>query len=598
MNASPETRGTTEPVAAGMNECSDSARPAPALCRAAELYRRAILDQAPRALSLMDREILSPTAGCCDRTYWAWKFVDFPGARFQEAVCVLSFLYSTDLSVEPRHNGAGGPVPRPDSPFFHNPRLLEWIVLGLEYWTSIQYPDGSFDEAYPYERSLAATAFTSFYVSEALHFLNADLEPSTRGRVIRSLRDAGEWLIRNDESHGFLSNHLAAAAAALQHIYCLTREERFRQRSESFVERILAHQSKEGWYEEYGGADPGYQTHGSFYLARICQISSNQRLMESLRRSADFLALFVHPDRSLGGEYASRNTQTYYPAAFEMLAPHSSSAAFISERMRPAVETGSAAGLRSVDAYNYFPFLNNLVFAYLACAAAERSASEPVEPRGEEGLIWFPEAGLARVRRPRYDAYVGTSKGGVLKVFDRARAAHAYSDCGYIGKLSNGRLFSSQNGQSRAKVSAGELTVEGAFSEFSKPIMKPARFVGFRLFSLTAGRSAGLARWLKNYLVRALIYKRKALDIRFRRSIEFHDDRVIIRDEIAGPGGSRVESVRRGEIFTTIHMGSSRYFIANELERTAWIEPAWDPELPPAQIAEGITLTRTLSFGS
>ena len=37
------------------------------------------------------REPRSPTAGCCDRTYWAWKFVDFPGARFQEALCVLSF---------------------------------------------------------------------------------------------------------------------------------------------------------------------------------------------------------------------------------------------------------------------------------------------------------------------------------------------------------------------------------------------------------------------------------------------------------------------------------------------------------------------------
>jgi hypothetical protein len=585
MNPSPEARGTTEPVAAGRREFPDMGEAAPALCRAAELYSRAILEQAPRVLSLMDREILSPTAGCCDRTYWAWKFVDFPGARFQEAVCVMSFLYSTEL---------------PESPYFHNPRLLRWIALGLEYWSSIQYPDGSFDEAYPYERSLAATAFTSFYVSEALHFLNEDLEASTRSRVIRSLRRAGEWLIRNDETHGFLSNHLAAAAAALQHIYCLTRAERFRERSQYFLEKILAHQSNEGWYEEYGGADPGYQTHGSFYLARICQISSNDRLTESLCRSMDFLALFIHPDRSIGGEYASRNTQTYYPAAFEMLASRGSSASFISERMRAAVETGSAAGLRSVDAYNYFPFLNNLVFAYLACAAPDRSAAEPIEPSPEEGLLWFSGAGLARIRRERYDAYVGTAKGGVLKVFDRIDGAHAYTDCGYLGKLQNGRFFSSQNQQPdrHTEVSVNGVTVDGAFYEVSKPIMKPARFIGFRLFSLTAGRSPGLARWLKNYLVRALIYKRNSLDIRFRRSIEFHDDTIVIRDEIAGPGGAQVKSVQRGEIFTTIHMGSSRYFIANELERTASIEPPADPEIVPSQIAAGVTLTRTVRFAA
>jgi hypothetical protein len=585
MNASPEARVTTEPVAPGSREFPNMRAAAPASCRAAELYRQAILEQAPRVLSLMDREILSPTAGCCDRTYWAWKFVDFPGARFQEAVCVMSFLYATDL---------------PDSPYFRNLRLLKWITLGLEYWTSIQYPDGSFDEAYPHERSLAATAFTSFYVSEALHFLNQDLETSTRSRVIQSLRRAGEWLIRNDETHGFLSNHLAAAAAALQHIYCLTGKARFRERSQYFSEKILVHQSKEGWYEEYGGADPGYQTHGSFYLARICQISSNEPLIESLCRATDFLAVCIHPDRSLGGEYASRNTQTYYPAAFEMLASRSSSASFVSETMRPAVETASAAGLRSVDAYNYFPFLNNLVFAYLACAAPERSVAEPTEPSPEEGLLWFKEAGLARFRRQRYDAYVGIAKGGVLKVFDRAQGTHAYTDCGYIGKLQNGRFFSSQSQQPgrRAELSAGVVTIGGAFYEVSKPIMKPARFIGFRLFSLTAGRSPGLARWLKNYLVRALIYKRNSLDIRFRRSIEFHDDRVIIRDEIAGPGGAHVKSIERGEIFTTIHMGSSRYFIANELERTASIEPSADPVIVPANIAAGVNLMRTVKFSA
>ena len=40
----------------------------------AAVYRDAILDNAVRTLGLMDREPLSATRGCMDRTYWAWKF--------------------------------------------------------------------------------------------------------------------------------------------------------------------------------------------------------------------------------------------------------------------------------------------------------------------------------------------------------------------------------------------------------------------------------------------------------------------------------------------------------------------------------------------
>ena len=74
--------------------------------KAAQVYFEAICREAPRVLGLMDREPLSPTRGCMDRTYWGWKFTDFPGARFQEGVCVLSFLYTSSAERNPyRGNG-------------------------------------------------------------------------------------------------------------------------------------------------------------------------------------------------------------------------------------------------------------------------------------------------------------------------------------------------------------------------------------------------------------------------------------------------------------------------------------------------------------
>lgn len=548
---------------------------------AADVYRAAILAEAPRVLGLMDREPFSPTQGCCDRVYWAWKFTDFPGARFQEALCVLGFLHATEFK---------------DNPYYQNPRLLQWIGNGLRYWSSIQYPDGSFDEAYPYERSLAATAFTTFYVGEALNFLGEALPAEVRAQARATMRQAGNWLCRNDETHGFLSNHLAAAAAALFHVYRETGDDRYAVRSRYFIDRILSHQSDEGWYDEYGSADPGYQTHGSFYLARYWQLTQDRSLLNSLDHATQFLARFVHPDGSLGGEYASRNTQTYYPAAFEMLAGSSGAAAWIAEYMRPHVFSGSAADLRGVDSYNYFPFLNNAVFACLACAGNDRHpAAVTQEPGTDEALTWYPQAGLARIRRQRYDAYVGTAKGGVIKVFDRVAKQLVYSDCGYIGKLDNGRVVTSQyfDHHRTVTVNAGQVELTGSLSETSRPVMKPLRFMMFRLFMLSIGRMPALARWLKGYLVKVLIYRKRTLDVAFQRSITFSDDAIELRDRIAGADGRRITKLERGALFTTIHMGSSRYFINNELSRQA---PFTSGVLTGSQVCAGITVEQAITF--
>lgn len=546
-----------------------------------DVFRTAILAEIPRVLGLMDREPYSPTLGCCDRVYWAWKFTDFPGARFQEALCILSFVYTEDFR---------------DNPYRGNPGLLDWICNGLQYWASLQYQDGSFDEAYPYERSLAATAFTTFYVGEAVNFLDKDLPSGVRNEVVEAMKKAGTWLCRNDETHGFLSNHLAAAAAALYHVYQITGDSIFNRRSQYYLKRILAHQSAEGWYDEYGSADPGYQTHGSFYLARLLQLTGNRKLASSLTRSTDFIARFIHVDKSIGGEYASRNTQTYYPAAFEMLASQDAASSWVAEFMRPGICSGSAADLCSVDAYNYFPFLNNMVFAYQACTSGQdEKASETKEPGLAQKLSWYPEAGLARIRTTHYDAYIGTAKGGVLKVFDRRKKSLVYSDCGYLGKLHNGKVITTQHMQKNRGISIDEnrVSISGAFIQVAKPVMKPLRFIGFRVFMLSVGRFPSVAQWLKQYLVKVLIYKKHDLNIDFNRTITFSEKMITVSDEISGPDGNRVASMKQGGRFTTIHMGSSRYFINNELYENAQDD---DEHINCDQLVSGIKREHSVSF--
>ena len=78
------------------------------------------------------------------------------------------------------------------------------------------------------------------------------------------------------------------------------------QKGNILLEKILSNQSKEGWYKEYEGADPGYQSLCTFYLAEILNIRPSSKLKESIKKSLKYLCYFVHPDGSFGGIYGSR----------------------------------------------------------------------------------------------------------------------------------------------------------------------------------------------------------------------------------------------------------------------------------------------------
>jgi hypothetical protein len=547
------------------------------------VYLQAVLKEACRTIGFEDRDPSSVTFGCLDRTYWAWKFTDFPGARFQEGLCVLSLLFSNQFD---------------GNPFFNQEKLLEWIAGGFDFWNKIQYADGSFDEAYPFERSLAATAFTAFYLSEAWNFLDGNLPAQCAERFKSALFRSGTWLCKNDEKHGFLSNHLAAAAAALYHIYRITGENRFEERSNYFLEKILKNQSAEGWYNEYGGADPGYQTHGSFYLARLYELSKQKRIVESLERSFEFIVHFIHPDQSIGGEYASRNTQTYYPAAFEMMAPLSERAGGIAFSMLGSVESLKAAGLGSIDAYNYFPLLNNYVFAYLGALGTKDRPAAPEIHRDNSSSVYFKAAGITKVVKENFELYVGLQKGGVLKVFDRKNGKLVLNDCGYIGRLKSGKLISSQvQDESREiQTKENEILIKGSFGEFKRPVMSPFSFIGFRIFSLTFGRLKTLSYWLKSLLVKVLIYRKKEVDLHFERKISWQENYLKISDRIQGNVADQLESMQWRDLFTTIHMGSSRYFIPNELNDPAISEGSGNEDIDLSKLEEGVVIERTVTF--
>ena len=514
------------------------------------VYLTAVLSQYPRLYSKLDREEISKTYGCFDRTFWSWKFVDFPGARFQENVYSLAWLYNrADLR----------------SPVQANVGTLSTILSCMKYWASCQRSDGSFDEAYPFEHSLAATAFTAFYIGET-YLLVSDKIPELEASILRDTLDrAASWLCKNKEHHGFLTNHLAAAAAALDVIYRITGRQKYIDRSNWFINLILEHQSTEGWYDEYGGADIGYQTHGTFYLARVWQRTKDNALLHSLQNANEFLSHFIHPNKTLGGEYGSRNTSFYFPAAYEILADQCPRAASIASFMRESIDKQIAPGVVAMDSYNLAPMLNNYLFAH--DALTHNSVSQSFDlPFEIEGAKSFDHCGLHTYSTKNYYAIVSSSKGGVLKVFSKQGSNKVWSDSGYWAATHLDKRISNQglNLSNFTTFAGNTIACESKFSFANQMVMNPWLFLGFRLFMLTLGRSAYFARGVKNIMVSILVKRKKTCKSAVHRKIRFSTTEIDIYDKITVEESDNIVRLKRDDNFSVIHMGSSRYFQKEE----------------------------------
>jgi hypothetical protein len=516
----------------------------------AALYRDAALAEAWRLSSLVDRNPLSATRGSFSRTHWAWKFDDFPYPRMQEGVYGLVRLFE---------------LRQPGSAFFESPDVACWIAWGFEYWASRQHRNGAFDEAYPYEQCLAATAFTGFYLGHAYVRHRDRLAQALRLRIERALRRAADWLCRNDETHAVLSNHLAAAVASLEIAGRIAGNEQYSKRARFFLDRILRHQSPDGWMKEYDGADVGYGAQGFFYLATYWKMTGCPDTLEALRRFAQFLWYFIHPDGTIGGEYTSRNTEFYYPAGFEILASECAASAAIAAAMRQSLAERRACGIWAMDTFNFMPMLNNLWFAM--DAAREVSVPEPLPCERASFEKYFPECGLWVINDATHYSVIGLSKGGTVSMFDKTSRRLAARHSGLIAEGGR-RRFTSQD---YTLSPALEWSSDGRTVSLAVPwknmdglVFTPWLFVCFRLFNLTAGRIPAASRWLKDVLVRVLIRRKGRPAITHRRTIRICAQGIDIDDDIQLP--SNVRRIVLLSQFTAVHMGSSLYADIRALE--------------------------------
>jgi hypothetical protein len=497
----------------------------------------------PRLLALMDGDRTSASFGMADRYRWAWGLIDFGNGTFQGAAHGLARLWQAGLW--PYKTGRDQFLRRIDALFLGAARLAR--------------ADGSMEEAFPNEGSFCVTALVAFDLLCAIELLRDDAPEEMRQRWQAIVRPLISYLYTADETHALISNHLATAVAALVRWNMLTGEAASELRARELLVRILQHQSGEGWFREYEGADPGYQSLCTYYLADVHRLRPDWGLAEPLERSLRFLWYFAHPDGSFGGLYGSRCTRFYYPAGAEALATEVPEAAALASFMSESIACGRVVTLAAMDEPNLVPMFNAYCWAAVLWSQTERTKSVPKLPAlsGEVYRRTFQQTGLLIDSGPEHYTIINTHKGGVVAHFRRGKGA--LIDAGVVVINKKSRLGSSQafSAGNQATLEGDLLIVEATISTMPKQLPTPFQFILLRLLCLSVFRLRPLRECVKRLLVRLLITQRQQWPARNMRQILL-GPALTVSDKLTAGTGYR--AMPNPGPFVAIHMASQGYW--------------------------------------
>ena len=502
-------------------------------------YLQEVYANLPRLLALFDRDPFSPTLGMGDRLYWSWKLKDFGNGTFQGAVHGLARLLSAQAL--PEWLPETSVLARIDS-----------IIMGTKRLTR---RDGSLEEAFPYESSFCVTALVAYDLLSCTALLESRLSAKQRQCWLEVVAPMIRFLLHADETHALISNHLATAVAALLRWHILTGEPTDK-RAHELLDRIVKHASPEGWFKEYEGADPGYQTLALYYLTDVSALKPDWELAPLLAKACKFLSYFVHPDGSFGGPYGSRDTRFFCPGGIEALAHTVPEAAALALAMRASIVEKRTVPLSAIDESNLVPFFN----AYCKAAIEARVAPIPAPslPCMSPGP-WrqvFPEAGLLVQRGQHEYTVVSWHKGGVVCHFTKEGAAKI--DCAPVFRDSTGNLYSAQHStiENEFELSEDAIVIKAQLRPLRHELPTPIRFLALRLLNVTVMRSRFASEIVKQLLVRFLITGRGKKAGNVIRTVRFAPSCVEDRIE-----GHAEEWQRQAtESYAAIHMASRGYW--------------------------------------
>jgi hypothetical protein len=521
-------------------------------------YVLAAVGRLPRLIGLLDRNPLSSTYGCFDRSYWHYRTMDFPCGMSQEFVLPLALAYAWQMPGGER--------------YFQQQRVRDWCIAAMHYARKSSHSDGTCDDYFPFERAMGALVFSLYAMTETCLVLDMKEEPEVADSLDLLLEffvRRGDHLGKENET-GQLANHQALAALALYNVYLLTGEERFRKWSDERRDLTLSWQHDEGWFQEYEGADPGYHSCSIDFLGKLRQKSGDDDiLLPPLKKAGEFARWFMHPDGSYAGEYGSRNTYHFYPHGFELLAAegHAASAEIVELFLEKGLPNGSR--YYNDDDRMCAHYVYNWMQAWRDFSpkrAINLNDTEIEQEQNKTETKFFPAGGLFVVRKPEYHAVCNLRKGGVIKAI--RPDGPWVSDTGPMVKTAGGSVLvshlmkpaDSSVQQVREDDEVGWVAeTEARFDYRKTKLANPWTQIAFRLLTLTVGRfNANLVR---STLQKILITGKKPAPLKLKRTLIFGKDAVTITDELtADSGAPQFTEIVHAPDATSIYVANSNTY--------------------------------------
>lgn len=548
-----------------------------------DVYAEKAVSQIARLLGNQDRNPFSPTYGCFHRDYWLDKTSDFPDAVRQFGVQSLALVYKHDF---------------PGNIYRGKKKILDWAIAGLRYWVSLQHPDGSFDEFYPYERGwVGPSAFTMFTTVEAFQLLRDEMTTEVAGEILGAVERAAQFIISAKAEEDHLANHHAMACLAVWKAYEVLQKPYLKEGFEKMFKGFLEyHNAREGWSREYDGVDPGYLSATVSFFAKIYKNNPDPRILEILQQSVEFSSYFVYPNGFYAGSMGSRNTLHFYCHGYEVMAGKIPLAASIAHKMLQGLSEDKLVPPEIMSDRYVFYRVPEFLQAYLDYTP--RPATLPPLPYEKDDFVrYFPESRIFVAVKGDHYVLSNLAKGGVVKVFQRRTGKLLLNDCGVIGRLEDGRTVTSQWVDPEFQCAGDEkgCAVNGSLHMVpSNKLFTLFKNLLFRSALLVLGPVPAFSHWLKGAIRRSLMLGRRPVPVLFRRSFDLSS--LTLTTEISVQTGARVKAISVGDEFFVRYVPQSRYFQSQELEVEGL---SLDPgRLDALNRGETVTLTASVSIDS
>lgn len=505
-----------------------------------------------RIVSMLNRNPALPAvSGSFDRTWWAWRMKDMPNMSLQYGVYPLALAYCFA-----------------DRPFRRSPALLQWISAALRFWCRRQGRRGAFSQLMPNEDSVGTTYYTLSAVLETQRLLHAELPRTLNQQLDQAIVKAAAFLLGHEESYGFIANHVALFAWVDGLLGVRLDSPAHRAAMRSKLAALAAHFDRdEGWFLEYEGADPGYQTQCLYYLARCHELDGDASLLALMKISfSRFLVHFFHANGTFGGNYGARGTEIVYPGGIAYMADEIPEARAALAWLQRAICQQTTPVPLGMDDENCIRLTANYLHTFTEKGhVAEEGLRHELPCFKSTDPVSFPRAGL-EIRRRRDSQLIVSTHKGTLRAITRGGQVDC-EDAGYTALLGDGRVVSSQvYGASEVAVDDASIEMEKEFFEIAQVEMAPVKQLLLRTLNLTLLRFTFLSRWFKSAMVRLLITRKRGNRLTLRRRVDWNEDVIVVRDTIRAAAGVEVRELRAGGNYQAVTMASGSYAQPSHLE--------------------------------